>query len=142
MFLDAFPSSRSYFRGLERIGQEKFQRLRKAIDVSGRHQQARGPVFHNVRDSPTGCADHRFGIGHGFEKNEAKTFAPAGQGEDITVCVTGEKLFRSKTVKKVGLFGNPEAAGELFEARPVVPIAHQDEGSIGRDAKDVGKSGN
>ena len=43
-----------------------------------RHEQAGYPILHDVWNSAVRAADHRFGIGHGLQKHQAKSFPPAG----------------------------------------------------------------
>ena len=87
-------------------------------------------------------ANHRLGMGHGLQKHEAKTFSPAGQGEDVAVCVAGEELLRRQTVEKVCVFRNAEIASELFESWPVVSVADEHEGCVWRRFQDARQSGN
>ena len=101
--------------------------MRETLDIPVRHEQACYAVLHDVWNSAVRPANHRFGMGHGFQKHEAKTFSPAGQGEDVTVCVAGEELLRRQTVEKVRVFRNTEIASELFKSWPVVSVADKHE---------------
>ncbi len=116
--------------------------MRETLDIPVRHEQARHAVLHDVWNAPVRPANHRLGMGHGFQKHEAKTFSPAGQGEDVAVCVAGEELLRRQAVEKVRVFRNTEITGEMFKSWPVISVADKHERGVRRRFQDTWQSGN
>ena len=134
--------TRAHFPGPARIVEKRFERLRETLDVPVRHEQARYAVLHDVWNSAVRPANHRFGVGHGFQKHEAKTFSAAGQREDVAACVAGEELLRRQAVEKMRVFRNSEIASELFKSWPVVSVADKHERCVRRRFQDAWQSGN
>ena len=140
-FLDAAPPARAHFPGPGRIVEKSFKRLRKPLDIPVRHEQACYSVLHNVRNAPVRSANHGFSVGHGLQKHEAKTFSPAGQGEDIAICVAGEELLRREIEEKVCVFRDTQIASRLFQSWPVVSVADKHERCVRRSFQDTRQSG-
>ena len=63
--------------------------LRERLRIARRDEEAVDAVFDQVGGAAGFRADDGFAESHGFEKDEAETFAGAGEGENVRAGVAG-----------------------------------------------------